>query len=506
MPARESERLQLLLEVGRLLSSKLELTELLTTVLELAARVVDAETASLLLLDERTQELYFDLALGVDPALQKVRLKLGQGIAGAVAQTRTPAVINDARNDPRWSQAMDAQSGFVTRSILAVPIILKGKLLGVIEAINKRGGPLQDEDVAMFEAFASQVGVAIENARMFAFLRDERFKLAAVFEHMQDGAVLADDSGRVVLANDAARRLLGVEFSNIKSALSSFEVVPPMAEMTGTAAFTATRREPTLLVIAGRSTPALLTETQGHLWVFRDETEATRQERLKRSFLSLISHKLKTPLTSVIGFSDYLLADMGKGKTDPTTLKALQTINQQGVKVGELVDKLVRYTTLESPDAKPNFTEIDVDAAIAEAIKSLRDRVEAKQAVVDYSPSGAKLSADRDMFVEIVKNLVENSLKFDPRPAPVVSVGFKDGAEARLSVSDLGPGIPPEEQEAVFSRFHQVEKDFTGQTDGIGLGLPFVKKVAELHGAAVSLRSKLGEGTTVTVLFPRQRP
>src|ERR1017187_9159641 len=123
MPSRESQRFELLLEVARLLSSKLELAELLTSVLELASRVVDAETASLLLLDEATQELYFDVALGLGDDLSKVRLKLGQGIAGAVAQTRKPEIINDARADPRWSPRMDEQTGFVTRSILAVPIL-----------------------------------------------------------------------------------------------------------------------------------------------------------------------------------------------------------------------------------------------------------------------------------------------------------------------------------------------------------------------------------------------
>jgi len=76
---------------------------------------------------------------------------------------------------------------------------------------------------------------------------------------------------------------------------------------------------------------------------------------------------------------------------------------------------------------------------------------------------------------------------------------------AALSVTDLGPGIPPEAQQAVFSRFHQVEKDFTGQQDGMGLGLPFVKKVAELHGGAATLHSKLGAGTTVTVTWPRRK-
>jgi signal transduction histidine kinase len=510
MPSRDAQRLELLLEVARLLSSKLELPELLTTVLKLASRVVDAETASLLLLDESTQELYFDVALGLGDDAAKVRLKLGQGIAGSVAQSRKPETINEVRKDPRWSAKMDESTGFVTQSILAVPIMLKGRLIGVVEAINKRGGPFGPHDVETFEAFASQTGVAIDNARLFTSLRDERFKLATVFAQMHDGAALTDAAGRVILANDAAKRLLGTELYDLPAALAAMVVAPPLSELLAStepnAAFTATRAEPTLLVVAGRVTKAPLPDSEGRLFVFRDETETSRQERLKRSFLSLISHKLKTPLASVIGFSDILLSDTDD-KTDPMTLKALQTINQQGAKVGELVDKLIRYTTLETPDAAPQYVAVPVDAAVAEALKSLREKIEAKAARVQFEATGIEVSADRDMFVEVVKNLVENAFKFDPKPAPVVSVRVRaQGDWAALSVTDLGPGIPPEAQQAVFSRFHQVEKDFTGQQEGMGLGLPFVKKVAELHGGAATLISKLGAGTTVTVTWPRRRP
>ena len=178
MAATDAQTLELLLEVGRLLSSKLELSELLTSVLELSTKVVDSESASLLLLDEKTQELYFDVALGLGPGAAKVRLKLGQGIAGMTAQNRKPEIINEVRQDPRWSPAMDAHSGFVTRSILAVPMLLKGRLVGVLEAINKRGGGFTEGDRSVFEAFASQAAVAIDNARLFASLREERFKLS----------------------------------------------------------------------------------------------------------------------------------------------------------------------------------------------------------------------------------------------------------------------------------------------------------------------------------------
>lgn len=506
MSTKEAQRLELLLEVGRLLSSKLELSELLTTVLQLASRVVDAETASLLLLDPATEELYFDVALGLGEKAAGVRLKLGQGIAGTVAQTRKAEIINEVRQDPRWSPKMDEQSGFVTRSILAVPILLKGKLVGVVEAINKRGGPFDAGDLAAFEAFASQAGVAIENARLFTSLRDEKFKLDTVFSQMHDGAALTDARGRVILANAAARRLLGAA-PDAAAALKGWEVAPSLEKLLDDGGdFTATRKEPTLLILAGRVTKAPLVGGEGRLFVFRDDTESRRQEKLKRTFLSLISHKLKTPLASVIGFSDILLMDMKAEKADPMTLKAVQTINEQGVKVGDLVDKLIRYTTIESPDAAASLAEIKIDEAVGEALKSLKDKIAAKQARVDYPASDLTVTADRDLLIEVVKNLVENALKFDPKPGSVVAVrAVADDDWAALSVTDRGPGLPPESQEAVFSRFHQVEKDFTGQQDGMGLGLPFVRKVAQLHGGTATLRSALGQGTTVTVTWPRRR-
>lgn len=510
MGTRDAQRLELLLEVGRLLSSKLELPDLLTTVLRLGARVVDAETASLLLLDQKTQELYFDVALGMGEESSQIRLKLGQGIAGTVARTRKAEIINEVRSDPRWSPQMDEKSGFTTASILAVPLVLKGRLLGVVEAINKQGGTFDENDRDVFEAFASQAAVAIDNAQLFASLREEKFKLATVFSQMHDGAVLTDPSGRVILANDAARRMLGVELADLTAGLNGMTVTPPLAELLASqkpfSDFTAVRLEPVMLVLAGRVTRAPLAEKEGLLFVFSDDTEASRQEKLKRSFLSLISHKLKTPLASVIGFSDILLGEMDPVKSPPSTYKAVKTINEQGAKVSELVDKLLHHTIVESPDAALDLHDVPLDDAVAEALNSLREKIFAKKARVDYRPSALTVNVDRALFVEAVKNLVENAFKFDPKPAPAVGVrAAAEGGWVALSVSDAGPGIPPEAHERVFSRFHQVEKDFTGQLEGMGLGLAFVKRVCELHGGRVELRSTLGEGTTLTIILPLKR-
>lgn len=506
MAATNAQTLELLLEVGRLLSSKLEISELLTSVLELATKVVDAESASLLLLDEKTQELYFDVALGLGPEAAKVRLPMGAGIAGSVAKSRAPEIINEVRRDKRWSPAMDEQSGFVTRSILAVPMLLKGRLVGVLEAINKRDGGFAEGDLRAFEAFASQAAVAIENARLFSSLKEERFKLATVFAQMTDGAALTDPSGKVLLSNEASAKLLGGELRELADGLTGMTVTPAIAELlAGEKAvvdFTAVRAEPTLLVLEGRVTRAPLGESDGRLFVFRDRTDGFRQEKLKRTFLSLISHKLRTPLAAVTGFADILMDEVD-ADTDPMWAKAVRTIRSQGGKVSELVDKLLSYTTIESPDTQLSLEPFPLDGALKDALEALKEKLEERAARVDAPATGVVLTADRRLVVEALKNLVDNAIKFNKKASPLASIRVEAaGGWAAVTVADTGPGVPPEDVERVFSRFHQVEKDFTGQQDGMGLGLAFVRKVAQLHGGSATLRSKLGEGSTVTMTLP----
>lgn len=506
MPHSQTEALSRALKVGRLLSSTLDLGELLRAVLQQAAKMVDAETASVLLLDEKTGELYFDVALGLGVETSRVRLKLGQGIAGTVAKTGLPEVINDVRSDPRWSPDMDKNSGFTTRSILAVPMTVKGKLLGVVEAINKNSGGFTDADFEALEALASQAAVAIDNARLFSSLQEEKLKLATVFTETADGVILADREGRVILANAAARRFLpGKEEGTLAQVLEGLSMSPSLSEIVGgerpSTEFVAARQEPKPLVLAGR----LRRLANGWLCVFHDDTDNWQKEKLKRSFLSLISHKLKTPLTSINGFAEILKGELDETPSTPSAKKAVATIATQGAKLADLVDKLLRYAHLENPEMELQLSTCSLDQVVNEALESLKPWLAERHTTVELDAKpGARVIADRGQLVEVVRNLVENAAKFDPKPEKRVGVRVDmDDSSAMLAVADTGRGIPPEDQEKVFSQFHQIETFFTGQMDGWGLGLPYVKKVVESHGGKIDLVSRLDHGTTITCRFPR---
>jgi len=136
-------------------------------------RLADAETGSLLFLDDETGDLYFDVALGEKgESIKTIRLKKGQGIAGWVAEHQEPVIINDVQNDPRFFKDADKKSEFETRSMVCLPVRLKDKLVGVLEAINKRRGQFESEDRELLTALSNQVAVAIENARLYDELRE----------------------------------------------------------------------------------------------------------------------------------------------------------------------------------------------------------------------------------------------------------------------------------------------------------------------------------------------
>ncbi|MBI3085465.1 MAG: GAF domain-containing protein [candidate division NC10 bacterium] len=177
-----------LTEVGHTLNSTLNLDELLGLAMRKAQEVLKAEASSLMLIDEETDELYFRVALGErGDAVKEARLKIGQGIAGWVAQKGEPLLVPDVQEDPRFYRNLDQQSGFRTKSILCVPIQAKGKTIGVVEVINRAdGGEFQEKDIALLSAIAAQAGIAIQNARLYGETERQNVELSFLLQSSQE--------------------------------------------------------------------------------------------------------------------------------------------------------------------------------------------------------------------------------------------------------------------------------------------------------------------------------
>lgn len=166
----EVDRLYSVLETNALISSSLDLAFVLGTLMEKAKEVTRAEASSLMLVDEEAQELYFHTIRGEkSEALKSIRLKIGEGISGWVAQEGQPVLVENAADDPRFSHKADDKSHFVTKSMICVPLKSRRRILGTVQVLNKveqYGNQFNRQDLRLFEGLANQAAIAIENARL----------------------------------------------------------------------------------------------------------------------------------------------------------------------------------------------------------------------------------------------------------------------------------------------------------------------------------------------------
>ena len=173
-------KLILLSKLGRILNSTLDHEEVSRRAMEAATELMKAEVGSLLLIDEEKQQLYFEVALGdSEETVKKITLHMGEGIAGWVAKTGRPLIVNAPGKDPRFFRGVDERTAFRTRNIICVPVKVKEKVIGVLEAINKKGGKkFNGGDLSLFVSLADQVAIALDNARLYQELEEMFFQTA----------------------------------------------------------------------------------------------------------------------------------------------------------------------------------------------------------------------------------------------------------------------------------------------------------------------------------------
>lgn len=174
-----TDTLATLMELAALINSTLDTSEIRKRSIEAATTLMDAETGSLLLIDPERNELFFEVALGEKgKRLKEIRMSLDEGIAGWVARTGEAVIVPDVRSDERFYRKADEKSLFVTKNIIAAPLKVKGKTLGVLEAMNKRHGQFTDGDLALFVSLANLVASAVDNANLYQELKTTFFGTA----------------------------------------------------------------------------------------------------------------------------------------------------------------------------------------------------------------------------------------------------------------------------------------------------------------------------------------
>lgn len=335
-------------------------------------------------------------------------------------------------------------------------------------------------------------------------LERRKKEFEAATGNMAEGIVLLNENGAVLSINDSALRLLGVTTYCIGKDLLLFANCPELRELLITAG--AGERSEMIIPVEGvnyrfYAGPVFSDgKVSGMTLIIFDITEKEKAEQIRREFTANVSHELKTPLQIISGCAELL----SKGLVQPQDVPGFsERIYAEAKRLISLVEDIIRLSHLDEGGSDMPMEDTDLFAVASQTVTNLLPVAEKAQVSLTLEGGHATVHGVPRLLSVIVYNLCDNAIKYN-RPGGKVTVCVCTDAEnVRLTVSDTGIGIPTEQQDRIFERFYRVDKSRSNAVGGTGLGLSIVKRAAMMHHAGIELRSAPGEGTTVTVLFPR---
>jgi signal transduction histidine kinase len=525
------------------ITHELNLTSLLHLIVQRAAELVMAPSGCVFLWDEGVQRLIPRAWHGMGDWMGKLRLRLGEGVAGTVAQKRAGLIVNDYRASSH-AHAPTLERTAIT-AVVAEPLLYRDRLVGVISINQERGErTFTGRDRELLALFADQAAIAIENAQLFAQVSRAKTEWEHTFDSIPDLVAVIDAEGRLARANRALAERLRVAPGGLVG--KGCTAVLPCTDSTECPQEVTHEVEDPRLGGTFLVTRSPLRDPDGHLLgsvcIARDITVQKRLEedsrqrqrfedlsRAKSDFIATMSHELRTPLNSVIGFAELLLGQ-GTGPLNERQARYLGHIQQSGKHLLHLISDILDLSKIEAGKITLHFEALAVPATLEDFLVIARGLAHKKSQTIraDVSPDLPLFQADPVRFKQILFNLLSNAVKFTPEggtvtvkarkvdqsPSQVVDSSRpvdqlatrpidKDGEWLEIRVRDTGVGIRAEDIPRLFREFVQLEATRDSREEGTGLGLALTKHLVELHGGRIWVESEgEGKGSTFTVLLP----
>jgi len=488
--------LEALQRVGRSVTALLDLDNVLTVVVDSAVELTGAEEGSLLLLDEATGELYMRAARNFqDEFVRKFRLPARDSLAGQVLRTGRPITM-----DEKTPQKI--KTSYLVHTLIYVPLQVHGRVIGVLGVDNRQGGhPFLEEHIVMVSALADYAAIAIENARLYTRTEVERKKLETILTNVEDGVIVVDQDGQLVLANQTARTAFGVQDPNPvgKPARELFQHPDLLEILSDEKRSRPSRCEITLE--DGRVFNTQLTSIPdvGLAITMQDITHLKELDRIKSDFVTTVSHDLRSPLTAILGYVELI------DRAGPVTEQQREFIRRVQFSVNNitsLINDLLDLGRIEAGfDARKEI--VPLAAIINYAIEGLRSRQAEKDQdlAIEIAPDLPTVLGNPVRLRQLLGNLIGNAIKYTPTHGKISVCAHADEGQVIIQVTDNGPGIPASDQPYIFDKFYRAS-NIPLDTPGTGLGLAIVKSIVENHQGRIWVDSSAGQGTTFTVVLP----
>jgi len=338
-------------------------------------------------------------------------------------------------------------------------------------------------------------------------------RLEMVLDNTVNGILMVSADGRVTYANPVAMRVLSSDKRIIGrkhfEAVANYDLLSIIDQVRKDGF--AYKGELVLNNLGGKiievhAVP--ISETEGFvpagvLLVLNDITELKRLEQVRKDFVANVSHELKTPVATISGFAETLLAEQSENEH---VHEFSSIIYEEAQRLKKLIDSLLELSRLESSEPDLVLQEIDIAELIKDAVKTAEKRTSrgGMRFEMDLPDHPVRIRADKDSIVQVMLNLLDNAVAYSPASA-AVKVSLADSKDGiKVIIEDHGEGIPEKDINRIFERFYRVDKTRSRKTGGTGLGLSIVKHQVENHGGEVGVESKVGEGSVFYFTIPKK--
>jgi PAS domain S-box-containing protein len=458
----------------------------------------------------------------------------GAGLPGYVVKCQDAWWIPDLAADPLL-RADPHYQGLGFSAALGVPVMIGQRCAAVLEFFDIQKRAYDERLVAVISSICNQVGRILERQQAARLLRDSEEQFRLLIDSVSGYAILMlDVEGRVATWNTGAEKLkgyrrdeiIGCHFSKFYTPEENAENIP--RRLLESALATGRREDEGWRVrkdgsrFWARVVISPVRDGAGKLRGFskvaRDLTERRNTElalreslhkieeasRAKTEFLANMSHELRTPLNAIIGFSDGLLDRIDKHPLNAHQQDRLGKVKKSGEHLLALINDILDIAKVESGKMDLHLTEFPVPDLFADVQAIVAGLSRSKPKVVFSAladPDLPQLTSDRDKLKQILINFISNAFKFTEQGA-VTLRATRDGDRLLLSVEDAGMGIPADQLDKIFEKFHQVRNATQQSLKGTGLGLALCQSYAELLGGSVVVRSTMGQGSVFTLALP----
>ncbi|MDX2160457.1 MAG: ATP-binding protein [bacterium] len=506
-----------LLEIARAITEQLDLTEVLRRVLNASVVMLSGQIGMIALRDA-AGAYRVRATMGVESAQMGVLNDHFVDLVASLNDNFDYNLMNTKLSE--MAAALDSR----LRQSFALPLVFADEPLGMLIIFRAYRGSATPDDVQVLQSFADQAAIAVHNAQLYERIDHERRRLAAILQHSADGVMILDPDLNITSFNRALERLTAwrtedavgkpqdeviiwkrVKLPDLKAALDEGWAARP------------TDAQETLYVEGDLVRLDGLTQSVAILYAplfggngrlaniianVRDITNFRQAQEMQNTFISTVSHELKTPVALIKGHAATLRRD-DVTWTDEIVREYSTVIEDESDRLTELIENLLTASRLQADHRLPLMLgDVQIDQVAARAVERFSTQTTAHQFRLNFPPAFPVIPGDETRLRQVIDNLLSNAIKYSPDGGVIEVGGRVQPHHVTVYIRDQGIGIKESDQDRVFDRFYRVEDKLSRRTQGTGLGLYLAKAIIEAHGGAIHVESQPGTGSTFTLSLP----